>query len=150
MYRISHFIFPFHLFSVPLHFPLHYIASAHGELQLQKMLEISTLKLDYASWVMHLNFGRQWDIILIMSGLNTACYRSVIENLSRKFCSGAFLYRVVYINTHVSIKDFIDRNSEGWFSLVTYCYGLASSVVRKYINIFFKIGDGYVNAAYLY
>ena len=133
MYRISHFIFPFHLFSVPLHFPLHYIASAHGELQLQKMLEISTLKLDYASWVMHLNFGRQWDIILIMSGLNTACYRSVIENLSRKFCSGAFLYRVVYINTYMFLlKTLLTKlqRSMTWFTQVNYCYGLASSVVR--------------------
>ena len=79
---------------------------------------------------MHLNFGRQWDIILIMSGLNTACYRSVIENLSRKFCSGAFLYRVVYINTHVSIKDFIDRNSEAYDLILSGNLLLWAGVLR--------------------
>ena len=32
---------------------------------------MSTLKLDFASQMMHLNFWRQWDISLIISVLNT-------------------------------------------------------------------------------
>ena len=47
------------------------MTSVHGEKQSQKMLEVSKLKLDYTSRVMHMNFGRQWDIVLIVSGLNT-------------------------------------------------------------------------------
>ena len=45
------------------------MTSAHGE----ELFGMSILKLDCASRMMHLNFWRQWDICLIISGLDTAC-----------------------------------------------------------------------------
>ena len=52
----------------------------------RKMFEMSngTLKLDCASRMMHLNFWRRWDISLIISGHDTACYRSDTEYWSCK------------------------------------------------------------------
>ena len=47
------------------------MTSAHGEEQSRKMFEVSKSKLDYTFRVMHMDFGRQWAIVFIVSGLNT-------------------------------------------------------------------------------
>ena len=42
-----------------------------GHCDWQIMFQMSTLKLDFASHMTHLNFWTQWDISLIISVLNT-------------------------------------------------------------------------------
>ena len=46
------------------------MVSTHGEEQWQKMFEMSILKLDGGSRMMHLNFWRRWNISLIICRLH--------------------------------------------------------------------------------
>ena len=92
------------------------MTSAHGEEQSQKMLEISSLKLDYASRVMHLNFADNgilfqscMDLTLRAKGQtlnicpehlapNGLGFHSVLAHLF-------ILHRGVYIDTYVYLLN---------------------------------------------